>query len=67
MYRAEFRIGCINSCHKSSWIGEGDEIIVPANTYIATVIGITNNKATPIFVEPDEFYNIDPFKIEKSY
>ncbi len=45
-------------------IGEGDEVIVPANTYIASVIGITENRATPIFVEPDQFYNIDVEKIE---
>lgn len=46
-------------------IGIGDEVIVPANTYIASVIGITENGATPIFVDPDEFYNIDVDKIEK--
>jgi len=45
-------------------VGAGDEVIVPANTYIASVIGITENGATPIFVEPDEFYNIDAAKIE---
>ncbi len=45
-------------------IGEGDEVIVPANTYIASVLGITENGATPIFVEPDEFYNLDADKIE---
>jgi dTDP-4-amino-4,6-dideoxygalactose transaminase len=47
-------------------IGEGDEVIVPANTYIATVLGITENGATPIFVEPDKYYNLDPEKIEAS-
>lgn len=45
-------------------IGPGDEVIVPANTYIASVLGVTENGATPIFVEPDEFYNIDADKIE---
>ena len=45
-------------------IGKGDEVIVQANTYIATVIGITENGATPIFVEPDEYFNIDAEKIE---
>ncbi len=45
-------------------IGKGDEVIVPANTYIATVLGITKNGATPVFVEPDEYHNIDPDKIE---
>ena len=45
-------------------IGKGDEVIVQANTYIATVIGITENGATPVFVEPDEYFNIDAEKIE---
>lgn len=47
-------------------IGAGDEIIVPANTYIATVLAITKNGATPIFVEPDEYYGIDADKIESA-
>jgi dTDP-4-amino-4,6-dideoxygalactose transaminase len=46
-------------------IGEGDEVIVQANTYIASVMGITMNGATPVFVEPDEYYNIDASKIEE--
>ena len=46
-------------------IKEGDEVIVPSNTYIATVLAITQNKLKPVFVEPDiENYNIDPEKIE---
>lgn len=45
-------------------IGKGDEVIVPANTYIASVMGITINGATPVFVEPDEFFMIDTEKIE---
>lgn len=45
-------------------IGADDEVIVPANTYIATVLGVTENGATPVFVEPDEFYNLDTDKIE---
>ena len=46
-------------------IGKGDEVIVQANTYIASVMGITINGATPVFVEPDEYYNIDADKIEE--
>lgn len=46
-------------------IGEGDEVIVQANTYIASVMGVTINGATPIFVEPNEYYNIDVDEIEK--
>ena len=45
-------------------IGKGDEVIVQANTYIATVLGITENGATPVFVEPDEYFNLDADKIE---
>lgn len=45
---------------------EGDEVIVPANTYIASVIAITDNKLTPVFVEPDPTtYNLDISKIER--
>jgi len=43
----------------------GDEVIVPANTYIASILGITENGAIPVLVEPDEYYNIDADKIEK--
>jgi len=46
-------------------IGKGDEVIVQGNTYIASVMGITMNGATPIFVEPDEYYNTDVTKIEE--
>ena len=45
-------------------IGKGDEVIVQGNTYIASVMGITMNGATPVFVEPDEHYGMDPSKIE---
>lgn len=47
-------------------IGAGDEVIVPANTYIATVLGVTSNDATPVFVEPDEYFNLDGNKIEEA-
>lgn len=46
-------------------IGKGDEVIVQGNTYIASVMGITINGATPIFVEPNCYYNIDVDKIEE--
>ena len=45
-------------------IGAGDDVIVCANAYIACVMGITINGANPIFVEPDEYDNIDADKIE---
>ncbi len=46
-------------------IGAGDEVIVCANAYIACVMGITINGATPVFVEPDEYDNIDADRIEE--
>lgn len=46
-------------------IGKGDEVIVQGNTYIASVMGITINGATPVFVEPDEYFEIDIHKIEE--
>ena len=45
-------------------IGAGDEVIVQGNTYIASVMGITMNGATPVFVEPDEYFGMDPQRIE---
>lgn len=45
----------------------GDEIIVPANTYIATILAISDNGLIPVLVEPDiETYQIDPNKIEEA-
>lgn len=46
-------------------IGAGDEVLVQGNTYIATVMGVTMNGATPVFVEPDEHYGMDVTKMEK--
>jgi len=46
---------------------EGDEILVPANTYIATILAITENRLTPVLVEPDmATYNIDCDLLEGS-
>lgn len=48
-------------------IGEGDEVIVPSNTYIASVLAITYVGASPILVEPDiSTFNIDPALIERA-
>ena len=42
------------------------EIIVPSNTYIATILAIMHNNLKPILVEPDiRTYNIDPIEVEK--
>ncbi|WP_343611813.1 DegT/DnrJ/EryC1/StrS family aminotransferase [Chryseobacterium oranimense] len=44
----------------------GDEVIVPANTYIASVLALSDNGLVPVFVEPDaSTYNIDISKIEE--
>lgn len=46
-------------------VSEGDEVIMPSNTFIATVLAASMVKATPVFVEPDiRTYNIDSSKIE---
>lgn len=44
----------------------GDEVIVPANTYIASLLAITDNRLKPVFAEPSlESYNIDIAKMEQ--
>lgn len=65
-------IGCANGLDALKLIiraygfGPGDEIIAPANTYIASLIAISANGATPVLVEPDPAtYLIDPAKIEE--
>ena len=46
---------------------DGDEVIVPSNTYIASILAITANNLTPILVEPNiSTYNIDPIKIKEA-
>ena len=52
---------------RSLGIGEGDEVIVPAGTYIASVLGITENGATPIYVDSDpNTLVVDANQIEKA-
>ena len=47
------------------YLEDGDEVLVPANTYIASILAITENKLVPVLVEPDiETYNINPALIE---
>ena len=51
---------------KATDIGEGDEVIVPANTYIATALAVTYVGAKPVFVEPRiDTFNINPVLIEE--
>ena len=46
---------------------KGDEVIVPANTYIASILSLTENDLKPVLVEPNEkSYNLDPKLIEQA-
>jgi len=47
-------------------IGNGDEVIIPANTFIATAWGVSHAGATPVFVDCDDTWNIDPKLIESA-
>ncbi len=52
---------------KAYGFGQGDEIIVPANTFIATVLAVSDNGCMPVLVEPDvNTYNINPDLIESA-
>jgi len=55
--------------HLALWalgVGHGDEVIIPANTFIATAWGATLCGATPVFVDCEaDSYNIDPSKVEE--
>lgn len=75
--RAPYAIGVSNGLDAlrlilRAWINlgilnPGDEVIVPSNTYIASVLAVTDNHLTPVFVEPDlETYNIDSNLIEQA-
>lgn len=51
---------------ETGYLQEGDEIIVPANTYIASILAITDNRLVPVLTEPDEHtYNLNISEIEK--
>ena len=51
---------------KAFGFAPGDEVIVPSNTYIATILSIVHNQLKPVLVEPDiATYNIDTGKIEE--
>lgn len=71
----KYTIGCANGLDALIWIfrayielgvmKEGDEVIVPANTYIATILAITENNLVPVLVEPNpDTLQIDDSKIE---
>lgn len=66
-------VGCGNGLDalmlslKALGVGNGDEVIIPSNTYIATALAATYVGAMPVFVEPDmDTYTVDPAKIEKN-
>lgn len=72
---AEHTIGCANGLDALIWIFRaymemgvmrpGDEVIVPANTYIASILAISENGLVPVLVEPDiRTYQLDDSKIE---
>lgn len=72
-----YTIGCANGLDALIWIFRayiemgimkpGDEVIVPANTYIASILSISENGLKPILVEPDiETYQLDDSKIEEA-
>lgn len=73
----KYCVGCANGLDALIWIfrayielgvmKSGDEVIVPANTYIASILAISENGLVPVLVEPDiNTYQIDPEKIEEA-
>ena len=69
--RNKYCVGCGNGLDalflalKAYGIKEGDEVIVPSNTYIATALAVSYTGAMPVFVEPEEkYFNINPADIE---
>lgn len=72
----KYTVGCANGLDALIWIFRayvemgimkpGDEVIVPANTYIASILAISENGLKPVLVEPSiETYQIDDSKIEE--
>ena len=66
----KFAVGCnsgtsaLHLAMLALGIGEGDEVILPANTFVATAWGVSYVNAKPVFVDCDEYWNIDPKAIE---
>lgn len=70
--KSKYCIGCGNGLDalylilKSYGIGEGDEVLVPSNTFIATALAVSYTGAIPVFIEPIiKTYNINPDIIEE--
>lgn len=47
-------------------IGEGDEVIIQTNTFIASALAVTENGAVPMFVDADEYFGIDVVSIKRA-
>lgn len=59
-------LDALHLCLLALQIGDGDEVIVPSNSYIATLLAVSQAHARPVLVEPElSTYNIDPLKIEE--
>lgn len=55
------------ACIELGWMAEGDEVIIPANTYIASILAVSENRLTPVFVEPDAATcNLDPRRVAEA-
>ncbi len=72
-HQAKFAIACTNGTAaleitlRAAGVQAGDEVLVPAYTFVATATAVLNNGAIPVFVDIDpETYNIDPAKVEEA-
>ena len=60
-------LDALHLCLRTLGVGAGDEVIMPSNTYIATVLAASTVGATPVFAEPSPLtYNLDPKNIEQA-
>lgn len=73
---ARYAVGCTNGLDalrlifraykELGMLKDGDEVIVPANTYVASILAVTDNNLTPVFVEPDNrTLNLDTSLIDR--
>ena len=69
---AKYCVGCANGLDAlyltlRAWgVGEGDEVIVPSHTYIATALAASYAGAKPVFVETDKYFTLDPDRLEEA-
>ena len=68
--KQKYTVSCANGTDaielilRSLNVGNGDEVLVPANTFIATALAVIRTGAKPIFVDNDKYFLIDPKKVE---